>query len=597
MWNKFKWLISGYRNHKLALTWLLVGTPLICAFYITEPLILKYIFDILSEGHGTLPAFLQPLANYLHGRGLSPLVGAVIIQIMYAVVIFVVYFSVQGTRAWMNTRLEWEFRQRAFDATTGKGPDFFNAYRTGDLVTRMTDDVAEKLSWFACSGIFRFYEAVLVVVLGVYHMLQLNVELTLYTVTPLPVLIVIFMLTSSALDRRFDRLQNRISDLNSLMEACFSGIRVVKAYSREPMWRRRFADTMGERRAAEISVVRAWAGIESLYMYIWQVGLVMVLLVGGAMTVDAEITVGDFVAFSTYVMFLVYPMFDIGQFVVKSRQSAVSIGRLMEIQNFAPMVTNHGPQRAPIAFERMRFEDVSFRFGANGHHALQNVSFEVERGDTVALVGRVGSGKSTLIQLLMRVIDPTEGRILLDDQPLRNLSLDDYRDIIGYVPQEPILFSDTIEGNIRFGEDAVASERVAEVVALSQLQEQMQRFPHGLQTRIGTRGLTISGGEKQRVAIARALARDPRILILDDCTSALDARTEERLWAALHEVMPDMTCFVVTHRTKTLRKADLILLLDEGRIVDSGTHDELIDRSHAYRELYSRSELEEEVTP
>ncbi len=596
MWNKFKWLISGYRNHKMALAWLLIGTPLICAFYVTEPLVLKYIFDILVEGQGTLPGYLQPLARVAENVGLSPIAGAAAIQVFYAIVIFAVYASVQGTRAWMNTRLEWEFRQRVFDSTTEKGPNFFNTYRTGDLVTRMTDDVAEKLSWFACSGIFRFYEALLVVCFAVYQMVNLNAELTLYTVTPLPILVVIFMLTSSALDRRFDRLQSRISDLNSVMEACFSGIRVVKAYSREEMWHRRFAKTMAERRAAEIGVVRAWAGIESLYMYIWQVGLALVLLVGGAMTVDAKITVGDFVAFSTYIMFLVYPMFDIGQFVVKSRQSAVSIGRLMEVQNFAPMVTNHNEAVPSLGFERIRFDRVSFSFGTNGHSAVKGVSFEVRKGQTVALVGRVGSGKSTILQLLMRVVDPSEGQILVDDRPLRTLALDDFRDIVGYVPQEPILFSDTIEGNIRFGENSVAAERIQEVVSLAQLEEQMQRFPKGLQTRIGTRGLTISGGEKQRVAIARALARNPKILILDDCTSALDARTEERLWAALHEVMPDMTCFVVTHRTKTLRKAGVILLLDDGKVIESGTHDELIERSPAYRELYSRSELEEAVT-
>ncbi len=213
----------------------------------------------------------------------------------------------------------------------------------------------------------------------------------------------------------------------------------------------------------------------------------------------------------------------------------------------------------------------------------------------MALVGRVGSGKSTVINLLTRLIDPTEGTIMLDDRPLKSLSLDNYRDIIGYVPQEPVLFSDTIEGNVRFGDSSITAERVAEVIKLAQLDSQLERFPSGLQTRIGTRGLTISGGEKQRVAIARALARDPKILILDDCTSALDARTEERLWSALHEVMPDMTCFVVTHRAKTLRKANKILLFDEGRIIDRGTHDDLLFRSDSYRELYSRSELEEAV--
>lgn len=595
MWKKFKWLMSGYSNHKLAFVWLVVGTPFIAAIAMLQPLVLKYLFDVVKYSKGDLPALLQPIGLLLERYELSPLAEALTIQLILAVVVLVVYNTLQGTRAYMNQRLEWEFRQRAFVATTEKGPDFYNAFRTGDLVTRMTDDVAEKLAWFACSGIFRFYEAVLIVAIGVAMMMSLDVRLTIYTVSPLPILIVIFMFTSSSLDKRFDNLQARISDLNSAMESCFSGTRVVKAYNREEAWKTKFAATIGARRKAEISTVRAWAAIDSLYMYIWQFGIALVVLIGGIMAAKGSITIGDFVAFTSYIFLLVFPMFDIGQFIVKGRQSAVSIGRLMEIQDFPAMVTNHNGDHSVIDFTKIRFDQVSFRFANSEHYSLREVDFEVHKGETVALVGRVGSGKSTVINLLTRLIDPTEGTIMLDDRPLKSLSLDNYRDIIGYVPQEPVLFSDTIEGNVRFGDSAITAERVAEVIKLAQLDSQLERFPSGLQTRIGTRGLTISGGEKQRVAIARALARDPKILILDDCTSALDARTEERLWSALHEVMPDMTCFVVTHRAKTLRKANKILLFDEGRIIDRGTHDDLLFRSDSYRELYSRSELEEAV--
>ncbi|MGB5107122.1 MAG: ABC transporter ATP-binding protein, partial [Candidatus Zixiibacteriota bacterium] len=595
MWNKFKWLMSGYSGYKPAFVWLLLGTPLIAAIYMTQPLVLKYLFDVITYGDGTLPWMLAPLGDWIAEFGLSPIARALVIQLIFAAVILVIYNALQGTRAWMNMRLEWVYRQRAFDSTTAKGPDFFNKFRTGDLVTRMTDDVAEKLAWFACSGIFRFYEAVMIVTVGLVMMLSLNAELTLYTVGPLPILVIIFMLTSSTLDRRFDNLQARISDLNNVMESCFSGTRVVKAYNREDNWKQKFAQTIGARRKAEISTVRAWVAIESLYMYIWQFGIALVVLIGGSMAATGEITIGDFVAFTSYIFALVFPMFDIGQFVVKGRQSAVSIGRLMEVQDFPPMVTNHSGDNAPIDFQEIKFDHVDFGYNKDQRLILSEVSFSVCKGETVALVGKVGSGKSTIINLLTRVIDPVSGEITLDDRPLKSLSLDNYRDIIGYVPQEPVLFSDTIDGNVRFGVNSVTDERVAQVIKLAQLDSQMERFPNGIQTRIGTRGLTISGGEKQRVAIARALARNPKILILDDCTSALDARTEERLWSALHEVMPDMTCFVVTHRSKTLRKANMILLFEDGRVIDRGTHDDLLFRSESYRDLYSRSELEEAV--
>lgn len=595
MWQKIKWLAGAYGNYKFQLAVLIILTPIHAAVFMMDPLVLKYIFDIVSGETPRLPSYLQFLERWVESLGFSQIGGAVVILMIFAAATLMIYIALQGTRAWMNVRLEWEFRQRAFDATTSLGPDFFNKFRTGDLVTRMTDDVAEKLSWFACSGIFRFYEAILLVTFGLYNMFTLDTELTLYTITPLPILIVVYMLTSSKLDQRFDWLQSRISSVNNTMEAAFSGMRVIKAYSREKMWRGKFKNIINQRREAEIKGVKAWSAIEMLYTYIWQFGFFLVVLFGGAMAVTGAITIGDFVAFLVYLRIMVYPMFDIGAFLVKGRQSAVSIGRLQAIEFFPPMVVDHSSNLLEIDFSRINFENVSFHFGDENRPALHDVSFEVDRGQTVALVGRVGSGKSTIVNLLTRTIDPTSGNVALDGRRIASLPLESYRDIIGYVPQEPILFSETLENNIRFGNSGASDDDLQSLVILAQLREQMERFPKGLKTLIGTRGLNISGGEKQRVAIARALARKPKILILDDCTSALDARTEEQLWSALDKVMPDMTCFVVTHRTKEMQKADLILLFDEGIIADRGTHEELLERSELYRELYERSELEEQV--
>ena len=595
MWRKIKWLMSGYSDYKLMLAWLLIGTPIFAAVVMAQPLILKYAFDVIGNGSGEVPRWLEPLRSLVSDYGLPPIAQAGVMLIIFAAAALVIYLILQNSRAWMNVKLEWIYRQRGFDATTQMGPDFFNHFRTGDLVTRMTDDVAEKMSWFACSGIFRFYEALCLVIFGLVMMFDLNVRLTLYTIGPLPILVIVFMKTSSLLDKRYERLQKRISDLNSTMESCFSGIRVVMAYNRRALWSKKFADIISERRASEINVVRAQGGIELLYMYIWQFGLIAVLIVGGMMAIRGGVSIGDMVAFISYSVAMVYSMFDIGQFLVRGRQSAVSIGRLLEITDFPPMVRNGNHEHVDVKFNTIRFENVSFAYERDGRKVLDSVGFTVKKGQTVALVGKVGSGKSSIIHLLTRVADPSEGMVYLDNVPLKELPLDSYRDIIGFVPQEPILFSDTIEGNIRFGDKSIADDRVNQVVKLSQLDSQMERFPQGLKTMIGTRGLTISGGEKQRVAIARALVRNPQILILDDCTSALDARTEERLWDALHEVMPEMTCFVVTHRTKTLRLADKILLFDEGKVIDRGTHDELMAGSAVYQELYSRSELQEQV--
>ncbi|MGH8016515.1 MAG: ABC transporter ATP-binding protein, partial [Candidatus Zixiibacteriota bacterium] len=356
---------------------------------------------------------------------------------------FGLYAYFQSWRAWMNCRLEWHFRQHSFDDVTTKGPDFFNKFRTGDLITRMTDDVAEKLSWFACSGIFRTYEAILGVSFIVGMMLSIDPALTLWTAGPFPVLIIIFFASSSLLDKRYDLLQASISKFNDVMEACFSGVRVVKAYVRETAQKNKFRQTALARRQAEINAVRVTTLVDSLYGYIWQIGVVMVLLAGGYRVLFADLTMGTMATFIYYVVWLVFPMFDIGQFLVKSRQSAVSINRLQELENVAPMIQNHGGQApAPGVKARLSFENIVFSFDGAEHKIIDDVSFQVDSGKTVALVGKVGSGKTWLINMVPRLVDPSAGTVKLDGNDLRNFDLENLRKMVGYVPQEPSLFSD-----------------------------------------------------------------------------------------------------------------------------------------------------------
>lgn len=596
MIDKMKWLWKFYRNFPKALIALIVVTPVYAFIFMASPPLIGYFVDLQVKGQAHLPHYLRFLEAVPNALGLTSSSGAVVLILLLGVLIWLTYIPLQGLRAWMNIRLEWAFRQQAFSATTCMGPDFFNRFRTGDLVTRLTDDVAEKLSWFACSGIWRFYEAVCLIGFGIYAMVSLNGTLTIFTAGVLPLLVIVYIKVISLLDRRFERLQKQISNVNNVMESCFSGIRVVKAYNRQGFWRQKFAEIMDTRRKAEVSAVRSWVGVYQLWMSVPHLGIVALLLAGGYLVVVTKsITTGDFVAFDSLVFFLTFPMFSIGDFVVRGRQAAVSVGRLMEIETHPPMVPDGERNGKVVEFDRIRFENVSFTFKDVDRNLVDKVNLSVDKGETIALVGKVGSGKSFLINLLTRLVDPTEGDIYLGDRNLTQIPLASYRDAIGYVPQEPVLFSGTIAENIRFGSDGASLQRLEEMVDLAQLRDLVSTSPKGLETRIGTRGINISGGEKQRLSIARALVRDPRILLLDDCTSALDADTEEKLWNVLHQVMPEMTCFVVTHRTKTLKRADRIVLFEEGRILDVGAHDELVARSEQYRELYSRSELEEQV--
>ncbi len=597
MRDKIKWFWQYYRNYRYVLFVLIFLTPVQAAFQVTIPRMMEFTVDFVKSGEvaGNVAAiWLDGLGKQI---GLSTAATFTLTLVLLGLVASILYAYVQGHRAWMNLRLEWLFRQKAFDGITEKGPDFFNMFRTGDLVTRMTDDVAEKLSWFACSGIFRLYEALLMVSFALVMMISIDPKLTLWTAGPLPLLILIFFKSASVLDKRYDYLQKKISKFNDVMEACFSGVRVVKAYTREEAQTNKYDRAAEKRREAEISAIRVHTIVESLYMYIWQFGIIIVLLAGGYMVINSNLSLGKLVAFIYYVVYMIFPMFDIGQFLVKSRQSAVSIDRLTELEKMTPMVSDNGNKtiKANIKGD-LSFDKVNFSFPGSDRKIINDVSFDIKAGSTIALVGKVGSGKSWLINMLPRLVDPSGGTISLDGSDLRKFSLSDLRKNIGYVPQEPTLFSDTIRNNITFGREDIAGSLVEWAVEVSQLKDEVATFSDGLDTAIGTRGVSISGGQKQRLALARALVGKPKILILDDCTSALDSRTETALWERLHEVLPDMTAILITHRPDTLEQVDKVYVLDEGSIVESGSHDELMNNGGQYARIYKRYRLKEEVS-
>lgn len=597
MLDKIKWFWRFYKDYPYVLIVLLFLTPVITAMHVVTPRLIEFAIDFAKIGKAPSNSAAIWLNNIGNNLGFSSVTTYSLTFIALGAVFALSYAFVQSHRAWMNIKLEWLFRQDAFNKITDKGPDFFNRFRTGDLVTRMTDDVAEKLSWFACSGIFRLYEAVLTVIFTIIMMISIDPILTLWTIIPMPFLIIIFFKSSTVLDKRYDHLQTRISKLNAIMEACFSGIRVVKAYAQGKAQKNKFNSANLDRREAEISAVKATTVVDSLYMYVWQFGVIIVLIAGGYMVINANLSLGKLVAFIYYIIFLMYPMFDIGQFLVKSRQSAVSVNRLVELEKVLPMVTDCGtiPCNGNIK-GHLVFSDVVFGFDNPGRKIIDNVSFEIKPGQTVALVGKVGSGKSWLVNMIPRLVDPTDGSIQLDGHDLREYRLKDLRKVVSYVPQEPALFSDTVRNNILFGRDGITDSDIDWSVDVSQLKTDIDNFPKGLDTEIGARGVSISGGQKQRLALARALVGKPKALILDDCTSALDSNTEAALWERLEEVMPGMTVIMITHRPDTLENADMIFVLADGHLVESGTHFELMLKEGQYYKLYKRYRLKQQVS-
>ena len=495
MFRHIRWLFRSYREHPGALMVLLVLTPIQAAITVLVPRLLGFTIDYLETDRIAdhwLAQGLNRIGNYFDLSATEAFAAGFVVL---GFVSFALYVWFQSCRAWMNCRLEFHFRQDTFDSITTKGPDFYNRFRTGDLVTRMTDDVAEKLSWFACSGIFRTYEALLYVSFVLAMMVSIDPVLTLWTAGPLPVLIVVFFLSSSLLDKRYEALQKRISQFNDIMEACFSGIRVVKAYVREDAQKRKFDSVARQRRHTEIDSIKATRIVDSLYNYIWQVGVVIVLIAGGWRVMHADLSLGNLATFIYYVVWLIFPMFDIGQFLVKSRQSAVSINRLRALEDFAPMVDDRPDSRRLQSVDgRITLRDVSFSFPESTRPILDRVTLEIEPGSTVAFVGRVGSGKSWLVNLIPRLVDPTGGTIELDGCDLRRFLLEDLRRNIGYVPQEPVLFSDTIRNNIVFGREEITESVIEWAIDVAQLRGEVDSFPRGIDTEIGVRGMSISGG-------------------------------------------------------------------------------------------------------
>lgn len=495
-------------------------------------------------------------------------------------------------RAALNSRFEWLTRTRAFAALVRLGPGFLQRHRTGDLVTRLTDDVTEKFAWFACSGVFRAFAASATIVFAFVAMFRVDARLALITAAPLPLLALLHVRTSASVERRWESVQANLSGLNSALESCFTGIRVVKAYGRELGEEEVFALRARACAEAEVAAARRQALMDALYGQGWQVAVAAVLLAGGLQVMAGDMTIGTLVAFDAYAFLLAWPMIDIGAFLVRGRQASVSIGRLLEIEDAEPDVREApAPALAPAGPRgALAFEAVSVVLGVEdgAREVLSDVSFDVRPGERVALVGAVGAGKSTLLRLPSRLLDPSRGRLLVDGLDAREWPIADLRRIVGFAPQEAALFSGTVADNVRFGRREVDDAAIAWAVRVARLEKDLEQWRDGLRTTVGVRGVTVSGGQAQRIALARALAGQPRLLVLDDVTSALDAETEAALWAELATSLPGLTVLFATHRTATLQRADRIVVLEGGRIAETGRHDALVRTGGAYAELHAR---------
>jgi len=572
-------LLPYLKKYRSAYIWGGLCVLLMNGTWILFPLVIRRAIDDLRTG------------VTLHKLGIAAL-----LLLAVAVVKGIFQFLTRWIVIGASREIEFDLRNDLFRHLEGLSYSFYQRTRTGDIMARATNDL-NAVRMLLGPAIMYSANTIVFTAGALAFMLTISPKLTLYAFLPLPVVSIVIQYFGTRIHERFERIQAMFSDISARAQENFSGVRVIRAYVQEKAEIASFEKANREYIGRSLKLVRLmgmlWPTLETML----GLAIVLVLWLGGREVLQARITVGDFVAFNTYMVQLTWPVIALGWVINIFQRGTASLGRIHQLMTEKPEITDApGIQVLPETQEiagGIEFRNLNFSY--NGQAVLQNIDLRIPAGSSLAIVGPTGSGKTTLVSLIPRIYDAAPGSVLIDGKPIRNYALSDLRRNIGFVPQETFLFSETIRENIAFGVQQASDSDVTWAAQAANIALDIEGFPEKYKTLVGERGITLSGGQKQRTAIARALIRNPRILILDDALSSVDTQTEDKILNHLREVMKGRTTIFISHRVSTVRNADQIAVLHGGRIVELGNHEELLAQNGYYTDLYNKQLLEEEL--
>lgn len=545
---------------------------------LAPPKILGYLTDSLAQGTAT------------KGKITVAVISILLIAAIMATCRFMWRIYINGTARYV----EYDIRSKFFKHLQSLSTNYYNKNKTGDLMALATNDL-NAVRMALGQGVIMFCDAVVLTIATLIIMLSINTKLTLISLIPLPFVAIISRRFGRSIHKKFTRVQSCFSKLTDVVQENFSGIRIVKSFVQEEKEYEKFLEENKNNLNANMDFIRVWGIFSPLIELIASLSFVILIAIGGRFVILGNISLGEFITFNMYLGNLVWPMMAMGWVINNLQRGYASLERIEEVLNTQPEILDKYVDKIESLNGDIVIKDLTFAYPDTDLAALKDINITIKKGETLGIVGRTGSSKTTLINLLLRLYNVENGKILINGKDINKIPLDTLRHNIGFVSQDPFLFSTTLAENINLAYNELNMDKVIEATRNADVYDNIMDFPEGFDTMVGERGVTLSGGQKQRASIARALIKNPDILILDDCLSAVDAKTEVKILDNLKKIMKDKTSIIISHRISAVKEANQIIVLEQGKIAQKGAHEELKNEEGIYREIYEKQQIEQAI--